>query len=300
MARVPQWKGIVLAGGSGTRLHPLTLSVSKQLMPIYDKPMVYYPISTLLMAGVSDIAVISTPEDLPLFRRLLGAGGQWGCSFTYIEQPRPEGIAQAFILARSFLRGSPCCLVLGDNVFFGNNLYKSLQAATEHSRGATIFGYRVRDPQRYGVVSFDADGRAVSIEEKPADPKSNYAVTGLYFYDAEVTDIAASITPSARGELEITDVNNVYLRRGQLRVERLGRGMAWLDTGTHDSLLSASLFVQTVEQRQGLKVSCPEEIAWRQGFIDTEQLLRLAEALRKNAYGQYLLELAAEDRAKKV
>ena len=289
------WKGIVLAGGSGTRLHPLTLSVSKQLMPIYDKPMVYYPISTLLMAGIRDIALISTPDDLPLFRRLLGSGEQWGCAFTYIEQPRPEGIAQAFILARDFLCRRPVCLVLGDNIFFGHKMEISLDAAMRRTEGATIFGYHVSDPQRYGVVEFDAEGQVVSIEEKPARPKSSYAVTGLYFYDAEAADIAASIKPSARGELEITDMNNLYLRRNKLRVERLGRGIAWLDTGTHDSLLSASLFVQAVEQRQGLKVACPEEIAWRQGFIDNARLRRLAEKLNKNSYGRYLLELLEED-----
>ncbi len=289
------WKGIVLAGGSGTRLHPLTLSVSKQLMAIYDKPMVYYPISTLLLAGIREIAVISTPDDLPLFKRLLRDGSQWGCSFTYIEQPRPDGIAQAFILAREFLAGQPVCLVLGDNIFFGNNMDQILSRAKNQARGATVFGYHVSDPNRYGVVEFDKQGKVLSIEEKPAKPKSNYAVTGLYFYDADVADVAASIKPSARGELEITDVNNIYLKRGLLQVEKFGRGIAWLDTGTHDSLLSASLFVQAVEHRQGLKVSCPEEIAWRKGFIDTAQLRKLGEALNKNAYGRYLLELAEED-----
>ena len=290
------WKGIVLAGGSGTRLHPLTMCVSKQLMPIYDKPMVYYPISTLLLAGIRDIAIISTPADLQLFQRLLKDGSQWGCAFTYIEQPRPEGIAQAFVLSRDFLGGSPVCLVLGDNIFFGTQLELSLQNAKEAAEGATVFGYHVSDPHRYGVVEFDASGRGISIEEKPVSPKSNYAVTGLYFYDEEICDIAASIKPSARGELEITDVNNIYLQRGILRVQRLGRGIAWLDTGTHDSLLSAAFFVQTVEQRQGLKISCPEEIAWRKGFISTDKLRAEAEKLSKNSYGEYLLNLAAEGR----
>lgn len=288
-------KGIVLAGGSGTRLHPLTLAVSKQLMAVYDKPMVYYPISTLLLAGIRDIAVISTPADLPLFRRLLGNGGQWGCSFTYIEQPRPEGIAQALVLARDFLAGSPVCLVLGDNIFFGETLYASLEAAMLRETGATVFGYHVNDPQRYGVVEFDRDGRVISIEEKPAAPKSNYAVTGLYFYDGEAAEAAATIRPSKRGELEITDLNNLYLSRGKLRVELLGRGIAWLDTGTHDSLISASTFVQAVEQRQGLKISCPEEIAWRKGFISTDTLRAHGQKLAKNSYGRYLLDLAAED-----
>ncbi|MDL2314280.1 glucose-1-phosphate thymidylyltransferase RfbA [Desulfovibrio sp. OttesenSCG-928-C14] len=291
----PDWKGIVLAGGSGTRLHPLTLSISKQLMPVYDKPMVYYPISTLLLAGIREIAIISTPHDLPLFKRLLGDGSQWGCAFSYIEQPRPEGIAQAFILARDFLEGKNACLVLGDNIFFGNGLDNALAQAMRREKGATVFGYHVSDPARYGVVEFDKTGKALSIEEKPARPKSNYAVTGLYFYDSRICEVAASIKPSARGELEITDVNNHYLHAGALNVERLGRGIAWLDTGTHDSLLSASLFVQAVEQRQGLKVACPEEIAWRKGFIDHTQLKKLAEPMRKNGYGQYLAELVEED-----
>lgn len=290
------WKGIVLAGGSGTRLHPLTLSVSKQLMAVYDKPMVYYPICTLLLAGIQEIAIISTPEDLPLFRRLLGDGSQWGCSFTYIEQVRPEGIAQAFLLARDFLDGSPVCLVLGDNIFFGETLFASLQDAMSRPAGATVFGYHVNDPQRYGVVEFDRSGKVVSIEEKPASPKSSYAVTGLYFYDGNVAEVAASIKPSARGELEITDVNNIYLRQGKLHVELLGRGIAWLDTGTHDSLLSASLFVQAVEQRQGLKVSCPEEIAWRKGFISDDKLRSQADKLIKNNYGKYLLDILEEQK----
>ena len=285
------WKGIVLAGGSGTRLHPATLSISKQLVPVYDKPMVYYPISTLLLAGIREIALISTPTDLPYFRRLLGDGSQWGCTFTYIEQPRPEGIAQAFILGREFIGKSNACLVLGDNIFFGQGFSGALRNALQRTDGATVFGYHVKDPGRYGVVEFDAGGQAVSIEEKPARPKSNYAVTGLYFYDNRVLDLARAIKPSDRGELEITDINNLYLAGGALRVERLGRGVAWLDTGTHDSLLSAALFVQAVEQRQGLKVACPEEIAWSQGFIDDEALRRLAEPLLKNGYGQYLLGL---------
>ena len=290
------WKGIVLAGGSGTRLHPLTLSVSKQLMAVYDKPMVYYPISTLLLAGIQEIAIISTPDDLPLFKRLLGDGSQWGCSFTYIEQARPEGIAQAFLLARDFLNGSPVCLVLGDNIFFGENLFNSLQEAMNLPDGAMVFGYHVNDPQRYGVVEFDRSGKVVSIEEKPAKPKSDYAVTGLYFYDGQVAEVAASIKPSARGELEITDVNNIYLKQGKLHVELLGRGIAWLDTGTHDSLLSASLFVQAVEQRQGLKIACPEEIAWRKGFIDDGKLKEQADSLAKNSYGRYLLALLEEQK----
>jgi glucose-1-phosphate thymidylyltransferase len=289
------WKGIVLAGGSGTRLHPATLSISKQLLPIYDKPMVYYPVSTLLMAGIREIAIISTPSDLPLFKKLLNNGQQWGCSFTYVEQPKPEGIAQAFILARDFIKDDNVCLILGDNIFFGHGLEKSLQKAMSRQNGATVFGYHVSDPGRYGVVDFDNDGTVRSIEEKPAAPKSNYAVTGLYFYDSKVLEIALSIKPSGRGELEITDVNNFYLQKNVLHVERLGRGIAWLDTGTCDSLMSAGLFVQAMEQRQGLKVACPEEIAWRQGFIDEHALRRLAEPLLKNGYGQYLLSLVEDD-----
>lgn len=285
------WKGIVLAGGSGTRLHPITLGVSKQLMPVYDKPMVYYPVSTLLLAGIKDIAIISTPEDLPLFKRLLKDGSQWGCKFSYIEQPRPDGIAQAFILAKEFIAGNPVCLVLGDNIFFGAQFEKSLQDALTQVTGATVFGYHVSDPERYGVVNFDTSGKALSIEEKPAKPKSNYAVTGLYFYDERVCEIAAAIKPSARGELEITDVNNIYLQEGELHVQRLGRGVAWLDTGTHESLLSAANFVQTVQQRQGLKVSCPEEIAWYKGFITSEELAKQAECYQKNDYGKYLSRL---------
>lgn len=290
MASKP-WKGIVLAGGSGTRLHPLTLSVSKQLMPIYDKPMIYYPLSILMLSGIRDICVISTPRDLPLFRDLLKDGSQWGCRFTYTVQEKPEGIAQSFILARDHIAGSNTCLILGDNIFFGHGLDRQLADAMQHETGATIFGYHVRDPERYGVVEFDKSRQVVSIEEKPAKPKSSYAVTGLYFYDDRVADIAAGIRPSARGELEITDVNNSYLREGQLRVELMGRGVAWLDTGTHESLLAASTFVQAVEVRQALKVACLEEIAWRQGYISSAQLESLAAPLAKTEYGKYMLAL---------
>ena len=285
------WKGIILAGGSGTRLHPLTLSVSKQLMPVYDKPLVYYPLSVLLLAGIMDIAVISTPQDLPLFRRLLGDGSHLGCRFSYLEQPAPEGIAQAFLIARDHIADSNCCLILGDNVFFGQGFENSLRRAMQHNDGATVFGYHVRDPERYGVVAFDKGKNVVSIEEKPAAPQSSYAVTGLYFYDRTVADVAASIRPSARGELEITDVNNAYLKRGDLRVELLGRGIAWLDTGTHDSLLAAGNFVQAVESRQALKIACIEEIAWRRKYITDSQLEALARPMSKTGYGQYLLAL---------
>ncbi len=285
-------KGIILAGGSGTRLHPLTLSVSKQLMPIYDKPMIYYPLSILLQADIRDISIISTPQHLPLFEELLGDGKQWGCTFRYIVQPSPDGLAQAFLLARPYIEGHPSCLVLGDNIFFGHNLDSLLQRATAQERGATVFGYHVSDPERYGVVEFNEFQQAISIEEKPASPRSNYAVTGLYFYDADVVDIAASIKPSERGELEITDVNNAYLERGDLQVELMGRGIAWLDTGTHDSLLAASAYVQAMQTRQGLYVACPEEIAWRKGFISNDELRSCGLALRKSAYGEYLLELA--------
>lgn len=288
---MPQWKGILLAGGSGTRLYPLTLSVSKQLMPIYDKPMVYYPLATLMQAGIRDICLISTPEHLPLYRALLQDGEQWGCHISYVVQPKPEGLAQAFLLAENHIAGHNTCLVLGDNVFFGHGLHALTKEAMERKEGATIFGYHVRDPQRYGVVEFNEQNRVVSIEEKPKHPKSNFAVTGLYFYDASVLEIAQGIKPSTRGELEITDVNNAYLKKGNLHVELMGRGIAWLDTGTHDSLMDAGAFVQAVEKRQGLKVACLEEIAWRNGWIDAEQIRKLAKKLGKTEYGQYLYEI---------
>ncbi len=289
-----QRKGIILAGGSGTRLHPATLAISKQLLPVYDKPMIYYPLSTLMLAGMRDILIISTPQDTPRFEQLLGDGSQWGLNLQYAVQPSPDGLAQAFVIGEQFLNGAPSALVLGDNIFYGHSLQPLLQRADTQRQGATVFAYHVQDPERYGVAEFDAQGKVLSLEEKPQQPKSSYAVTGLYFYDNQVVELAKALQPSPRGELEITDLNKLYLQQGQLNVQLMGRGYAWLDTGTHDSLLDAGQFIATIEQRQGLKVACPEEIAWRAGWIDAAQLEKLAQPLLKNGYGQYMQQLLKE------
>ena len=287
-------KGIILAGGSGTRLHPVTQAVSKQLLPVYDKPMIYYPLSVLMLAGIRDILIISTPADTPRFEQLLNDGKQWGLNLQYAIQPSPDGLAQAFLIGEQFLNGEGCCLVLGDNIFYGHDFARTLREAATQTSGATIFAYPVNDPERYGVVEFNREGRAISLEEKPLKPKSRYAITGIYFYDSRVVEVARSLKPSPRGELEITDVNSWYLERNELRTQVLGRGLAWLDTGTHDSLLEASNFIHTIEHRQGLKVACPEEIAYRQGFIDATQLRALAAAISKSSYGEYLLRVLEE------